>query len=82
LHPEVKKIKVKQKIDERRGNNDRGEGEYLHEANLSLLKIGRCTFGSKRGRKPPQLCHVIDHGHLNCMLGGEEQSFPFRRAMS
>jgi len=59
---EVKRSQVRPEADVRKSNNDREERVYLYETNLSLLKIGRCTFVSKIRRKPPQLCHVVDHG--------------------
>jgi len=81
-NPEVERSQVTPNADVRKSNNDREERVYLHEVDLSLLKTSRYTFGSKIGRKPPQLCHVVDHGNLTRMLGGEKEPLPFSRVMA
>jgi len=57
-------------------------GGYVHEVDLGLLEASGCTFGRKRGRQPPQLCHVIDHGHFTFILSREEKSSAFNRVMA
>jgi len=56
--------------------------EHLHKVELSLLEASGRTIRSKRGRKPPQLCHVVDDGHFTFILSKQEMSSPFSRAMA